>query len=230
MIFVLVSLTFSFSRRTCNRGKMIISKVPDAKCIRNPCLLPLLACLFLKPPSKSLSLSDPVNHQLVPPPPSSSILLSPQTFLEPTKIKRRIKMDIHFFFKRSAFQYNGLGLIKIWNRNSFWILLSVESSFIFFFLWNVLFKFLVRFFFFLVFFFSVFFSSFHFRSLPYFFSCIFAMPLPDWYYSQTTRFHPFENIAIEWIFLTIGSKFVDVFFFYLSISLSLSLYLSIYLS
>ena len=111
MIFVLVSLTFSFSRRTCNRGKMIISKVPDAKCIRNPCLLPLLACLFLKPPSKSLSLSDPVNHQLVPPHPPVRFFYHHKPFLNLRKSKEELRL-IFIFFQKECVSIQWLGLNK----------------------------------------------------------------------------------------------------------------------
>ncbi len=51
----LLCFGLSNSRRTRRPGRMTISKVPAAKCTRNPCLLPLLAWPFLKPPSKSTS-------------------------------------------------------------------------------------------------------------------------------------------------------------------------------
>ena len=50
----LYSLRDFSSHRIRKGGKTTTFRVPDAKCIRNPCLPPLLAWYFLKLPSKSV--------------------------------------------------------------------------------------------------------------------------------------------------------------------------------
>lgn len=55
LFLCLFVFTFSSSHRIRKGGKTTTFRVPDAKCIRNPCLPPLLAWYFLKLPSKFLS-------------------------------------------------------------------------------------------------------------------------------------------------------------------------------